>query len=229
MIPSKVMAKLATLGLSEEQADLVASMLSDVESATKAEADAVLEISREKTRQRVAKWRDTHKSNVTERYVASLNDTERLVRSPARVEDKTLPSEIEPLKEEKKESRSPAKPSPRQRLEAVLDADHAEAVLEHRQRLRKPLTERAASLLAKDLAKFPDPNAAADRMIGKGWLTIEVEWAGAQQRAGPAMTSPPQMADVFKLIKENGNGRQEREDRSGTGAPVSYLPAARSG
>ena len=59
MIPSKVMAKLATMGLSEEQAVAVASMLTEVEEATAAQAEAAAEITRSKARARVQKWRDT--------------------------------------------------------------------------------------------------------------------------------------------------------------------------
>jgi 5-methylcytosine-specific restriction endonuclease McrA len=58
MIPSKVMAKLATLGLSEEQAIAVAWMLSEVERATREEVLAHLEPSRESARMRVARYHE---------------------------------------------------------------------------------------------------------------------------------------------------------------------------
>lgn len=121
-------------------------------------------------------------------------------RTHARVEEEPLTQKIEP--QESKKVSAPAKPSPRERLESVLDADHAEAVIEHRQRLRKPLTERAAKMLATDLAKFPDPNAAADRMIGKGWLTIEADWPSAQQRAGPMAKPNPGLSTVDALMEK---------------------------
>jgi hypothetical protein len=44
---------------------------------------------------------------------------------------------------------------------AVLDDTHASAVLAHRARLRKPLTAQRAQLLARSLAAFAEPNAAA--------------------------------------------------------------------
>lgn len=68
------------------------------------------------------------------------------------------------------------KPTPRAELESVLDSEHAAAVIEHRQRLRKPLTPRAASLLAKSLSQARDPNAAADVMIERGWIGFKPEW-----------------------------------------------------
>lgn len=57
MNPSKVMAKLATLGLSNEQAEAVAGMLMEVESATQAEAERTLEQRRAADRKRQAKRR----------------------------------------------------------------------------------------------------------------------------------------------------------------------------
>lgn len=68
--------------------------------------------------------------------------------------------------------------SPQSELEAVLDAEHAKAVVQHRQRLRKPLTPHAAKLLAAKFAKCTDPNAAADLMIERGWQGFEPDWAG---------------------------------------------------
>jgi hypothetical protein len=56
---------------------------------------------------------------------------------------------------------------------AVLDDMHARAVLEHRARLGKPLTDHAAQMLARSLAAFADPNAAADRMTVCAHSTAE--------------------------------------------------------
>lgn len=110
------------------------------------------------------------------------------------------------------------KPSPRERLEMVLDAEHAEAVLEHRQRLRKALTEHAAKGLAEQLSKFPDPNAAADRMILKGWASIEPGWGdGPPSRAGPQ--KPPNLKQV---LAASGNSHDDPEPVETT---FRYLPA----
>jgi hypothetical protein len=70
----------------------------------------------------------------------------------------------------------PRNSTPREALSEVLDAEHAAAVIEHRQRLRKSLTPRAAKLLANELKKAPDPNAAADLMIARGWVGFDVAW-----------------------------------------------------
>lgn len=66
--------------------------------------------------------------------------------------------------------------TPREELIQVLDCEHADEVIKHRQRLRKPLTAYAAKLLAKTLAKCHDANAAADMMIENGWQTCKPEW-----------------------------------------------------
>jgi uncharacterized protein YdaU (DUF1376 family) len=90
---------------------------------------------------------------------------------------------------------------PRDELLTVLDAEHAGAVIDHRQRLRKSLSVRAAKLLASSLAKFPDPNAAADRMIEKGWASIEVGWDQRQQ-APPLQ--PRNAGELARLELLNG-------------------------
>lgn len=69
-------------------------------------------------------------------------------------------------------------------LSKVLDDQHAAAVIEHRNRLRKPMTVHAAELLAGSLAKSADPNAAADEMIERGWQSWKPGWGG-QAHAPP--------------------------------------------
>jgi len=62
-------------------------------------------------------------------------------------------------------------------FDGVLSADRARAVVEHRAKLRKPMTPHAAGLLAKSLSKSPNPNAAADEMIERGWQVWKPEWS----------------------------------------------------
>ena len=71
-------------------------------------------------------------------------------------------------------------------LLTVLDLDHAEAVLDHRKGKKSPLTAFAAKLLAKQFALCPDPNAAAEEMILRGWQGFKAEWlvVRSQQRTG---------------------------------------------
>lgn len=74
-----------------------------------------------------------------------------------------------------KENNTPLE-SPRDALKTLLDSEHAQALIEHRQRLRKPLTWRAAKALVKELAKAPDPNAAVETMMARGWAGFNIEW-----------------------------------------------------
>jgi hypothetical protein len=80
--------------------------------------------------------------------------------------------------------------TPRDFLLECLLPEAADAVLEHRRALRKPLTGRAAQLLAKGFLATADPNAAADMMIERGWQGFKPEWfenerrSNGQQRQG---------------------------------------------
>lgn len=103
-----------------------------------------------------------------------------------------------------------ARMTPRQWLETAVDAERAEELIKHRQRLRKPLTDYAAKLLAGKLAKCPDPNAAADMCIEKGWQSIEPGWvtSSMQRATGRPMTNLDRLEmDLAERI-QNGTGGQ---------------------
>lgn len=100
--------------------------------------------------------------------------------------------------------------TPRQWLETAVEPEMASELIKHRQRLRKPMTDFAAKLLAKKLAACPDPNAAAEMMIEKGWQSIEPAWfANSMQRAtGRPMTNLDRLEmDLAERIR-NGTGSQ---------------------
>lgn len=233
-IPTAVLLKLATLGLSEAQAEAVASMLSAVELATKSdtksESEAGIEAGREKARARWHKWKASHpETNVGKRLQPLANDSKQLVSEPTHVEV-NLPN--------KKTNKEENKKTPRDELALVLDAEHADAVLEHRAKLRKPLSPHAAHLLALSLAECPDPNAAADVMIESGWLKVKAGWLNGtgskhHSQAPPSGNRTMDNAlddiksgklDVFGLL--NGNSHDtietsyERTDRGSSGHPV---------
>lgn len=80
----------------------------------------------------------------------------------------------------------PSKPkrTPRDALCDILDKERADAVIEHRNRLRAPLTTRAAELLARQLALARDgPAAAADLMLERGWKGFKAEWDRGNDQA----------------------------------------------
>lgn len=66
-------------------------------------------------------------------------------------------------------------------LSVVLDEAHALSVIQHRRKIRKPLTARAAQLLAGKFSKTRDPNASADAMVSNGWQGFEPEWMDRQK------------------------------------------------
>jgi hypothetical protein len=106
-IPTEVIMRMATLGLSEEQAKAVADMLTTVETATaetvSASYEERIEESREKGRERWRKWKTTHPTNVSKREPTLANGSKQLVGGDAPVEDKTSNLVIEP--QEKKVSK----------------------------------------------------------------------------------------------------------------------------
>jgi hypothetical protein len=102
----------------------------------------------------------------------------------------TPSQEINPPKE--KTPKGVQKKTPRAILEQTLSGPQAAAVLEHRQRIRKPLTERAAELLAEKFSQAAQvgftPDQAADLMISRGWQGFELDWA---RGAKPLASSTP--------------------------------------
>ena len=82
----------------------------------------------------------------------------------------------------------------------MLDEERADAVIEHRQRMRKPLTSRAAKMLAVKLSKAADPSQAADLMMERGWAGFEVDWMrGMRGNDPPSKAKPNIWDDAFGL------------------------------
>lgn len=128
------------------------------------------------------------------------------------------------------EVKAPAKPSPRQELSKVLDDDRAAAVIDHRQKMRKPLTAHAAKLLAKDLAKWRDPNEAADEMIARGWQGFKPEWlqnsmGGRSQGRDPPRRHPPSILEVIdQRIRDEDNAKQSADDLFASYTTIDHEP-----
>jgi hypothetical protein len=91
----------------------------------------------------------------------------------------------------------------------VLDEVHVAAVIDHRQRIRKPLTAHAAHLLAIKFAACPDANAAADVMVSNGWQGFEASWMedrGANRGQAPPGQRNGMLAAIERRMKrENDN------------------------
>jgi hypothetical protein len=159
-----------------------------------------------KGRARTAKHRNSKRNgDVTQRDVTLQSVTSPL---PSPMVSPHTPLPITPsLPPKEKTPKGVQKKTPFDELSSVLDADHATAVVEHRAKLRKPLTPRAAELLAGKFAQSPEPNAAADAMIANGWQGFETEWM-ANRGTGPPRSAPngkgtPRIFDAFDRIIEH--------------------------
>jgi uncharacterized protein YdaU (DUF1376 family) len=89
-------------------------------------------------------------------------------------------------------------------LNSVLDAEHATAVIDYRQRtLKAPLTSHAAKLLATNFGQCPDANAAADLMIERGWRGCKPEWvANAKTQDQQPRGQPKKQSPIMKACDD---------------------------
>lgn len=179
------------------------------------EQENALERRRRADADRQARKREREKS----RDVTLRHSDRSLVRGrDTRVEDKTSNSEIEPQKKDIRDT-------PLSRLEVVLDQERARSVVDHRQRIRKPLTERAAKLLADKFARCRDPNAAADAMVSNGWQGFEPEWMDRPTaRGSPAVV--PMKDTAANAARRRIEAIENARRQSGFGALDDHQPAA---
>lgn len=70
-------------------------------------------------------------------------------------------------------------------LMTAVDEETAVEIVEYRKRMGKrfALTLRSARMLAKNLAQCPDPVAAADEMMLRGWTAVKADWIAKSQSA----------------------------------------------
>lgn len=127
------------------------------------------------------------------------------------------PKENPPLQGGQKKT---PEPTCRSELEAVLDPEHATAVIDHRQRLGSGLTAHAAKLLAAEFAKCADANAAADQMISRGWRGFKPKWLDDRSNGstGPPsrpMTGSAKLVELLKKPFEETYGRGNGQDPPG--------------
>lgn len=167
------------------------------------EQESTVDQGKEKARARWHKWND-------KRLQTLANVSGPLTHRGTRGEDNLLPKKITRQEENKKDT-------PQAALETVLDAEHAAAVIEHRQKLRTPLTAYAARKLATQFSATPNPNEAADAMIEGGWRGFKPEWlnnrASSAHRGG---TGPPQeIRTVGELAIHRLETGQSRDEPTG--------------
>lgn len=205
-VTSSTLRKLATLNLNADQMAGVLELLAEQQEAEEARLLAQRE---RKARQRLGQSRDSHGTGVGQ-------------NTPDKEKSPTPPKEINPKNSPPSGVRTThAKGTPRSELSEVLDSDHAQAVIDHRQRIRKPLTPHAAKLLASKFAQCPDPNAAADAMIANGWQGFEPEWMGNRQSRGSPSSKAQTVTELLKQRREARNADTDNPPRT------TYLAIAR--
>ena len=91
-------------------------------------------------------------------------------------------------------------------LVEVIGEDRANSVIEHRKFLKKPLTERAAKLLANEFSKTKDPKEAADQMVMNGWQGFKASWAKGDTTNQPASISQqPKPMGIAEMAMHQAN------------------------
>lgn len=108
------------------------------------------------------------------------------------------------------------KPTPEKILSEFVSEKTAADVVAHRKALRKPLTPRAAELLAKSLAASGDAERAAATMIERGWQGYRADWDGATSNArdGPRRNRGWAAAILGSSMGlQNGTPGEENRDR----------------
>jgi len=188
---------------------LAAGMDHDAIVAAVADMEASVPKAASSGAERQARYRARKASQSDGSDVTSVTVTEQVPpkkeTSPTPPKEKTTPSQSEPNGSSK---------TPRQALECVLDAKHASDLLDHRKRIKKPMTLRAAELLAEQLAQWHDPNEAADAMILNGWQGFKPEYLQNQRARGSPGRPPQPKYDPFKALAEELSDGQDRSQGS---------------
>lgn len=218
-LPAAVLDAMLEAGCTAEQivaAVKAAAQEQDARTARRREADA---IRKRRQREREAVRHDMSRGQSVTNADDADTVSPKKETSPTPPKEKTTPSRSETNVSSK---------TPRQALEVVLDSSRAGQVIDHRQRIRKPLTVRAAELLAGQFAECPDPNAAADAMVLNGWQGFKPEWMDRQQsRGSPPRTSSSALADSAARLAQSMRSADEIRSGSRSGsipALVSHLP-----
>lgn len=190
--------------------------------ATEAANEQAMEQSRDKTRARVAKWREKNAGNVTDGVVTVTNG---LRAGDARVEVKTSNLDIEPV--EKKKTRGDADGFVNA-LRALLDEERIDALVKHRRSRKAPVTAYAAKLFIDAAAECGITlSEAADHCISRNWLTVRPDWLAARP---PARGSPPlRMDDFLGTVIEQQERKNAGPDRKIESPPQSLraIPGGR--
>jgi uncharacterized protein YdaU (DUF1376 family) len=128
----------------------------------------------EKAREKISKASLAGKASGAARALKNNDAGSTDVRSELEPQSNQPEPEPEPIRENKGASRS--RSACLNAFIGTIDSERAEAIFDHRRAIKKALTVRAAELLAGKLKQCPNPNAAADLMIERGWTGIDPDW-----------------------------------------------------
>lgn len=95
----------------------------------------------------------------------------------------------------------------RDTLATVLDQEHIDGLISHRNLKRAPLTMLAVRGLMKKWAEHPGgPNDAVEIMATRGWTGFDVAWLAGQQRGMPAPRAGSREARKTELRNQVNQG-----------------------
>ena len=139
---------------------------------------------------------------------------QRLVSTHTHTHNQTLSKKV---RAQERAGEQEEKVTPINELSKIIDNEHAQAVIDHRSKLRKPLTAHAAKLLAGKFAKLTNPNDGADAMIANGWQGFEPDWL--LNRNGPRFNGPAQKRTLMDAardwIAEGDDGKNSQDGPRG--------------
>lgn len=183
-IPTEVIIRMATLGLSAEQAKSVAEMLSAVEAATKADAEAIIDAGKEKGRERWRKWKE-RQSNVGQREQTFANADKHSRGRDTRGLENTNSTDNNLSKKTSHTQSDVA--AFRSALAGDVDGETLDEFIKVRRKKRGALTAFAAKLFREDAAACSmTVEVAARECVRSSWVTVKPEYFASRQRAGPS-------------------------------------------
>lgn len=158
-----------------------------------------------------SRWNKTKNDNAP----ASAAQSERNAPTPT------------PTPKKERDAKASPKKTPADVLSEVLGSALAAEVVAHRQRIRKPLTPKAATLLSNKFAKCRDPCAGAELMIERGWQGFEPEWMEntSRQNGSKADERWKSALDVGARFDERRAAQRDVAGGEGEGDVVPLLPA----
>ena len=207
--------RLALAGLTTDQIALVMEIVQSAELSSRADAEAMIEASREKGRERWRKWDEKRRSNVG-KHEQTLDGISKHSRGgDARVEVKTSNLDIEP--QEKNKTRGDAAGFVNA-LRALLDEERLDALVKHRRSRKAPVSAYAAELFIAAAKTCGISIAeATDHCIERNWLTVKPDWLAAKPQA---RGSPPlRMDDFLGAVIDQQERQHAGPDQKIEGAP----------